>query len=158
VTQKVMEIMKFNKFVKRYILRESVKEMELNRILDKISKKKVLDNRESNFLNLYNTTTDDDMKDYMFMSKNTTFDKIKKLLSNGKVVICDIHDRNGKIGLKIKSIENNFENEKCDMTMTNDEKYSLEDRFLYNLVFNQKRGEYSLQTQDEFYEKIPVKN
>jgi predicted RNA-binding protein with RPS1 domain len=98
------------------------------------------------------------MKDYMFMSKNTTFDKIKKLLSNGKVVICDIHDRNGKIGLKIKSIENNFENEKCDMTMTNDEKYSLEDRFLYNLVFNQKRGEYSLQTQDEFYEKIPVKN
>ncbi len=55
--------MKFNKFIKYYLLGESVKEMELNRILDKVSKKDGLTPREKTFLDLYQVTNDEDMKD-----------------------------------------------------------------------------------------------
>lgn len=155
---KKIEIMGFKKFIKHYLLGESVKEMELNRILDKVSKKQDLEGREQKFLDLYNSTSEDDMKDYMYLSKNTTFNKIKSLVDAGKSVICDLYDRNGKIGIKVKSIENDFENETCVMTLKNDEKHNLHDKFLYNIIYNSKKDEYSLQAQDEYFEKIPVNN
>lgn len=150
--------MGFKKFIKHYLLGESVKEIELNRILDKVSKKQNIEDKEKNFLDLYNSTSEEDMKDYMYLSKNTTFSKIKSLIEKGKVVICDLHDKNGKIGIKIKDIENDFENESCLMTLKNEETCKLEDKFLYNIIYNSKKDEYSLQEQAEYYEKIPVKN
>ena len=155
---KKIEIMGFKKFIKHYLLGESVKEMELNRILDKVSKKQDLEGREQKFLDLYNSTSEDDMKDYMYLSKNTTFNKVKSLVDAGKTVICDLYDRNSKIGIKLKDIENDFENETCIMTLKNDEKHSLHDKFLYNIIYNNKKDEYSLQAQDEYFEKIPVDN
>lgn len=148
--------MKFKKFIRHYLLGESVKEMELNRILDKVSKKQNLEEREKNFLDLYNKTSEEDMKDYMYLSKNTTFNKIKGLLDKNKTVICDLYDRNGKIGIKIKDIENDFENEVCVLTLKNGEKHNLHDKFLYNIIYNNKKDEYSLEAQDEYFEKIPV--
>jgi hypothetical protein len=152
------EIMGFKKFIKHYLMGESVKEIELNRILDKVSKKQSIEDKEKKFLDLYNSTSEEDMKDYMYLSKNTTFNKIKSLLERGKVVVCDLHDKNGKIGINIKGIENDFENESCLMTLKNGETCKLEDKFLYNIIYNSKKDEYSLQEQAEYYEKIPVKN
>jgi hypothetical protein len=153
---KKAEIMGFKKFIKHYLLRESVKEMELNRILDKVYKKQELEEREIKFLDLYNSTSEEDMKDYMYLSKNTAFNRVKSLLNSGKTVICDLYDRDGKIGMKIKDISNNFENEICTITFKNGEKYNLSDKFLYNIVFINKKNEYSLQSQDEYFEKIPI--
>lgn len=151
------EIMGFRKFIK-HLLGESVKEMELNRILDKVSKKQNIEAKEKNFLDLYNSTSDEDMKDYMYLSKNTTFNKIKSLIDKGKVVMCDLHDRNGKIGIKIKDIENDFEKESCVITLKNGETSKLEDKFLYNIIYDNDKDVYSLQEQDEYFEKIPVNN
>lgn len=148
--------MGIKKAIKYYLLGESLKEIEMNRILDKIYKKLNLSVREKKFLDLYNQTSRDD-KDYMYLSKNTTYQKVKSLLDNNKKVICDLHDRDGKIGLPILKIENDIESETCRVVMVNIE-HELHDRFLYNLIYNIKRDEYSLQEQDEYFEKIESKN
>lgn len=150
--------MGFKKFIKHYLLGESVKEMELNRILDKVSKKKNLGEKEKKFLDLYNSTSEEDMNDYMYLSKNTTFNKIKTLLEKDKVVICDLYDRNGKISTRIVDISNDFENDTCVLRLKNGETHKLHDKFLYNIIYNSKRDEYSLEAQDEYYEKIPIRN
>ena len=149
--------MGFKKFI-RYLLGESVKEIELNRILDKVSKKQNLQDKEKKFLDLYSTTTEEDMKDYMYLSKNDAYSKVKDIIESGKIIICDIYDKNGKIGLKITGIENDFTDESCVVTMKGGETHKLEDRFLYNIIYSSSKDEYSLQTQEEFFEKIPVKN
>lgn len=150
--------MKIKKLIKYYLLGETVKEIELNRILDKINSKKKLSDKEINFLNLYQITRDDDMKDFMYLSKNSTYDKIKDLLDKERKVICDLHDRDGKIGLKVVDIENDFEEDECILHLKGDETFVLEDKFLYNLIYNKKKDEYSLQEQDEYYEKIEASN
>ena len=126
--------------------------------LEKISKKKKLTVREKNFLELYNETTEDDTKDYMYLSKNTTFRKVKDLIERQKTVICDLHDRDGKIGLPIISIKNNFNEDKCLIEMKGGLNHELKDKFLYNIIYNLKKNNYSLQEQDEYYEKIEAKN
>lgn len=148
--------MEIKKLFKYYFLGESIKEIEMNRILDKISKSKSLTNREKNFLDLYNYSQDDD-KDLMYLSKNTTFKKIKDFLERGKKVICDLHDRDGKIGLEIKDIKNNIEEETCSLKLKDDSNHELHDKFLYNLIYNIKKNQYSLQEQDEYFEKIEAK-
>lgn len=149
--------MKIRKIIKHYLFGETVKEMEMNRILEKISIKKKLTQRELNFLNLYQSTKDDDLKDFVFLSKNSTFSKISQLLERGKKVICDLHDKNGKIGLQIIAIENQFETEKCILNLKNNETHYLLDKFLYNIIYDVKKDEYSLQEQDEYFEKITSK-
>jgi len=148
------EDMKIKKLIKYYLLGESIKEIELNRILDKISAGKKLTKKEINFLNLYQHTREESMKDFMYLSKNSTFSKIEDLLANGKKVICDLHDRNGRFGLPITRVENIFEEDVCTILMKGGERHMLEDKFLYNIIYNQKKDEYSLQEQDEYYEKI----
>lgn len=145
------------KLIKYYLFKESIKEMELNKILDKVYKKKFLTSREKKFLDLYQITREDDIKDFLYLSKNAIFKKIAELLERDKKVICNLNDRNGKIGLEIKSLENNFEDETCTIFMKG-EKFKLHDKFLYNLIYNLKKDEYYLEEQDEYFEKIPTKN
>lgn len=152
------EKMKIKKIIKYYLLGESLREIELNRILDKIGKKKKLSKRESDFLDLYQATREDEMKDFMLLSKNATFAKIKDILENDKKIICNLEDNNGKFGLLIISIENDFEEDNCIITMRGNEKHTLEDRFLYNIIYNIKKDEYSLESQDEYFEKIEANN
>jgi hypothetical protein len=42
--------------------------------------------------------------------------------------------------------------------MKGNETYKLQDRFLYNIIYNQKLNKYSLQEQGEYYEKIEQNN
>jgi len=150
--------MKIKKLFKYYILGESIKEIEMNRILDKISKKGKLTKREKEFLNLYNQTSNSDDRDFMMLSKNVVCRKIKDLLDKQKKVICDLHDRDGKFGLQIIDIIDDHQNETSVVIMKSDEKHSLHDKFLYNLIYNIKKNEYSLQEHDEYFEKLEVKD
>jgi len=150
---------KIERMIKYYLFKKSIKDMELNKIRDKINKRKTLTKREINFLELYQSTVKkEDLKDFLYLSKNTTFSKILELLENGIKVICNLHDRNGKIGLEITGIENNFEEDTCTINMRGEEKHQLHDKFLYNLIYSIKKDEYSLQEQDEYFEKIESKN
>jgi hypothetical protein len=150
--------MGLKKTLKYYILGESLKEIEANRILEKISKKKELSDRENRFLELYNHKSEETPKDLMYLSKNTTCERVRNLLDSNMMVICDLSDRNGKIGLPILNIENIHSDDDCTLFMRGDEIYKLQDRFLYNLIYNQKLNKYSLQEQDEYYEKINQNN
>jgi hypothetical protein len=150
--------MKIKKLIKYYLLGESLKEIEMNRILDKIGGSKKLSDKEINFLNLYQHTMEEFMKDFMYLSKNSTHSKIEDLLKNEKIIICNLHDKNGKFGLKIISTENIFEEDICTIIMKGGEKHNLDDKFLYNIIYNTRKDEYSLQEQDEYFEKIEASN
>jgi len=150
--------MGLKKTLKYYILGESLKEIEANRILDKVSKKKALSDRENRFLELYNYKSEETPKDLMYLSKNTTCERVRTLLDGNMMVICDLSDRNGKIGLPIINIDNTHSEDDCTVFMKGNETYKLQDRFLYNLIYNQKLNKYSLQEQGEYYEKINHEN
>ena len=153
-----MKIMKFKKFISYFNLRESLKEVELNQILDKISKKMKLTYGEESFLSKFGKVKDDDLKDYKMLSIQSTFDKISDLIDDNKKVICNLFDKNGKIGMQIISIYNDYENEICILELKNGEKIDLKDNYLYNIIYNMQKDSYSLEAEDEFFEKIPVKN
>ena len=78
--------MKFKNAIKYYILGGSLKEIEMYRILEKIKKKETITSRERKFMELYTQTSKDD-RDFMFLSKNTTYSKIKELMDRNKRVI-----------------------------------------------------------------------
>jgi hypothetical protein len=150
--------MKISKLFKYYVLGESIKEIEMNRILDKISKKVRLTKREKEFLDLYNQTSKNEDRDYMMLSKNSASKKVKELLEKDKKIICDLHDRNGKFGLQIIDITDDFESEESLIIMKSDEKHKMHDKFLYNIIYNVKKNQYSLEEQDEYFEKLNVSN
>ena len=153
-----MRIMKFEKWSKYLTLRESVKDDKLNRILDKISDGKKLTPREEDFLKKYDEIVDSEISDFTHLSKNTAFDKLQELLSKNKKVICDLYDKDGKINDQIASVENDFENETAILNLKHGDKNELSDRFLYNILYDFNTDSYSLKAQDEFYEKLPIKN
>ena len=150
--------MKFKKWSKYLTLRESVKDDELNRILDKISSHQKLTSREEEFLSKYDQIMDKDLTDMSHLSKNTVFDKISELLEKGKKVICDLYDKEGKINDEIVSIENDYENETSILHLKHGNANELSDRFLYNINYNFNKDCYSLNIQDEYFEKLPIKN
>lgn len=125
----------------------------MDKILNKVSKK--ISHNKERFSYLSNDLFD---KDYMMISKNTVFKKVKNLLENDKTVICNLTDRYGKIGQPITDISNNFESDSCQIIMKGDIKHNLYDRYLYNIIYNIKKDRYSLEEHDEYYEKIESKN
>jgi hypothetical protein len=140
------------KWYKHYILKESIKEIELNRILDKISKGENLTIREDDFLTLYNQTQDSDLIDYAYLSRNITIDKITDYLEKKKKIWCNLSDRDGKIcDLILKVYKPDYK-----LILRHGE-YFMEDNLLYNISYNIKKDEYSLYEQDEYYEQIEVK-
>lgn len=153
-----MRVMNFRKFISYLNLSESLKEIELNKILDKISKSIKLSSKEKEFLGKYDNIKDDDLKDFKMLSLQSTFEKLQGLINNNKKVICNLIDRNGKIGIQIVSIYSDYENEVYILNLKNGEKIKLKDNYLYNIIYNLQRDTYSLETEEEFFEKLPVRN
>lgn len=140
------------KWYKHFVLKESIKDIELNRILDKISKGESLTIREDDFLNLYNQTQDSDLCDYAYLSRTLACDKIMDYLHKKKKVWCDLHDKDGKIGDLITDI---YKPEY--KLILRHGIHILSDKLLYNLTYNMKKDEYSLTKQDEYFEEIEAK-
>ena len=150
--------MSFKRFISYFNLRESIKEIELNNILEKISRKKFISSKEKDFLKKYDKLNDVELMDFRMLSLHTTFDKLQEIMEKGKKIICNLIDRDGKINIEIKSIYSDYENEKYVLTLKHDEKIELKDTYLYNIIYNLKKDNYSLEASDEFVEKISVKN
>jgi hypothetical protein len=149
--------MEIKKLIKYYLFGLSLKEIEMNRILDKISKKSKLTERERNFLELYNSTINkEENRDWMMLSKSATSSKVKELIDSNYKVICDLHDRNGKIGTQIINIVDNIEDDFSVIIMKDEEKHKLQDKFLYNLIYIVNKKQYSLQEHDEYFEKLTI--
>jgi hypothetical protein len=153
-----MRVMKFKKFISYLNLRESLKEIELNSILDKIAKRMKLSSGEETFLDTYDNVKEDELKSFAMLSRQSATEKIDTLIESGKKVICNLEDRSGKIGLEIISTENFTDEETTILKLKHSETYKMKDNFLYNLIFDIKKNIYSLEASDEFFEKIPVRN
>jgi hypothetical protein len=61
------------------------------------------------FLDLYNETQKIENKDWMLLSKSVVATRVKNFIDNGIKVICDLHDRDGKIGIEVIDVINNYE-------------------------------------------------
>jgi hypothetical protein len=158
VYKKQSETMNLKKFISYLNVRQSLKEIELNKILDKISKKIKLSPSEKDFLGHYDQVKDDDIKDFNLLTCQTTFEKINHLISKQKLIICNLSDRNGIINLPIHQVFCNYESEEYFLILKNNEEIKLKDNFFYNIIYILDKNHYSLETEDEFYEKIGVKN
>jgi hypothetical protein len=136
-------------------IRDSFKEIKLNLILDKVSKKISLSEREKLFLKNYENELVEEYKDYKLLSKENIVERVKYIISKKKI-ICNLEDKDGRINSQIISINNNFQGD-CQLVLKNNVVYELGDNFLYNLIYNNKKDLYSLESEDEFYEKIESK-
>lgn len=94
--------------------------------------------------------------DFMLLSKCVVSSKIKDLLESGVSIICNLEDRDGKFGLKVTDVDINYELETVSVIMTGDYRHPLHDKFLYNLIYNTRKKQYSLEIHDEYFEKIEV--
>lgn len=75
-----------------------------------------------------------------------------------KKVTCELFDKFGKIDDDIVSIESDFDNECCIMSLRHGDKAKLFDRYLYNISYSFSGDKYSLHSQDEYFEKISISN
>ena len=148
--------------IKQY-LKSSIKGIELGKILNILSvSKKVAPQINSMELELDQELEQElkinENRDFMLLSKNEIFRKIKELLDDKKVVVCNCHDRDGVIGLKISGAINDFREESFEIILSGNQKFNLYDKFLYNLIYNINKKHYSLEEHDEYYEKISISN
>jgi hypothetical protein len=148
--------MKASEFTRYLHLRNKTDDKDLERILDKIMIAENLDLADFKYLFQYDSLLDKDIKDYYYLSKNATHQLITEFLEHGVKVICNLTDRDGKIGEEILSIENDFESEVSILKLKGNKKSNLNDKFLYNINFLPKKKHYSLTVQDEYFEKITI--
>ena len=152
-------ILNFKNWAKMSIMESgSAQDQELDRILDKINSNQTLTDIEKKFLTNYGDVPDTYYQDFSFLTKNNVFDKVKDIMETGRKVICDIVDRDGKIGVEVASINNYIDSDFCHLILKNNQKVNLKDSYLYNIIYNPKKDEYSLESQDEYFEKLPISN
>lgn len=142
---------------KKYLnLRDSFQDSRINQLLDKILFKEKLSSEEKKFLDRFENLIKLDLRDYCYISKNSTIEILEKLLKSEIKVVCDLEDRDGKLGIEIEKVELNFFSSKSKIILKKKEECYLEDKFLYNLIFDINKNHYSLTTQDEYFEKIKI--
>ncbi len=145
-----------NKNLTKYLLlKETITEPKILNILEKISQNKKITKKDIMILEKWSEI---EMlpKDYSHLSKNKTHDVIQELLTESFKVMCDLTDRDGKIGEFIISVQNDFESETSLLRLDNNKTATLMDKFLYNINWKEKKRYYSLTTQGEYFEKITI--
>jgi hypothetical protein len=136
----------------------TLKDQELNLILQKIHEGRFISESEKQFLKNFDSISDGELLDFSHLSKNQIFEKICNLLNANKKIICNLYDKDGKIDEQITSITNDFESECCILFFKHGSKYKICDNFLYKLTYNLKKDFYSLESSGEFFEKIEKSN
>jgi hypothetical protein len=98
-----------------------------------------------------------DKVDYMLLTKNAAYDKLIFLIERDVIVICNLSDRDGRIGLPIMDVKNDYERDYC-LIYTEDINCKMKDSCLYNLIYIIDKDIYSLEVHDEYFEKINIEN
>lgn len=142
--------MKFKNWIK--LITESMKDNELNRILDKISSGIKLSKMEQSFLDRYSDISDDDLSNNSHLSLLSAYDRISNLLNKKKRVVCDLNSNYGII-LSLNRYDDEYY-----IILKGGKKILMKDSFLYNITYNFNDDEYLIEIQDEYYEKIPIDN
>lgn len=143
--------MKVNKWIKHVIFKKSLKEIELDRILDKINDGEELTQRERRFLDLYKTSTSEDLQDYVFLTDKSVYQKLNDLLEKKVKVVCNLTDDKGNIGKEIISVFINYESDIIVLKLKGGSSLILRDHFFYSII---NMGDYyTLESGERFIEK-----
>jgi hypothetical protein len=139
-----MGLIKFNKWLKSY--NESLKNDKLNNILSKISDGQVLSSYEKGFLDNYDSIQEEDLRDYTLLNCSDTYDRVSTLLKKEKKI-----SYQDKEVTDIRYINDDI----CVITPSGN--IPLLDKYLYDIT-NNENDTYTLSIQDEYFEKLPLKN
>jgi hypothetical protein len=121
-----------------------------------IMEKRDINMEEFGNLSKFDTLHSSELKDYMYLSKLSAHLLIAEFLEKGIKVICNLTDREGKIGEEIISVVNDLDSDFSILKLKNGKFTKLHDKFLYNINFINKKSYYSLTIQDEYFEKIII--
>ncbi len=149
-------ILKFNRF-KMKSVNENIKNTYLNHLLDKLSDGLTLNKSQLYFLNNIDNIKDTYIKDHKYKTNYDTYLMMMDILSNNITIKYSIKDDIDSFGQNILEIFRNND-DKIIIKLENNKEKEIKDNFLYNMIFNIDRFEYELVEQDEYFEKIPLRN
>lgn len=134
----------------------SLKSRQLNYILDKIGEKKKLTKKEANFLDSFENIDDSYFSEFGMLTDKDVAEKIKNILSADFDVICNLCDSMGPLNLKIIDVYES--GNKIVLLLEKNDSFDLEDNHFYDLCYDIKYCRFSLESNNEYYELVPIKN
>lgn len=149
-------ILKFNKFNMK-LVNENIKNTYLNHLLDKLSDGKRLNTSQLYFLNNIDKIKDSYIKDHKYKTNYDTYLLMMDILNNKIDIKYGIKDDIDSFGEKITKVYRNNDDQ-IIIELENNKEKEIKDNYLYNMIFNIDKFEYELVEQDEYFEKIPLKN
>ena len=136
---------------------ENIKNTYLNHLLDKLSDGLTLNKSQLYFLNNIDNIKDTYIKDHKYKTNYDTYLMIMDVLNNNITIKYGIKDDIDSFGENIIKIYRN-DDDKIIIKLENNKEKEIKDNFLYNIIFNIDKFEYELFEQDEYFEKIPLRN
>lgn len=131
---------------------KTLKDHQLDSILDKINIDQKLSDREEEFLKKFDLVDNNEIRDFNYLSLLDLFYLMSKI---NKTIYCDIKDKMGKINESIISFYYDHDNCQIDLTLKHGN-FTLKDNYLYKLTYEFKHDNYSLDIEGEYKEKIEI--
>lgn len=139
------------------LVNENIKNTYLNHLLDKLSDGKRLNTSQLYFLNNIDKVKDSYIKDHKYKTNYDIYLVMMDILDNNINIKYGIKDDIDSFGQKITKVYRNNDDQ-IIIKLENNKEKEIKDNFLYNMIFNIDKFEYELVEQDEYFEKIPLKN
>ncbi len=133
------------------VVNENIKNTYLNHLLDKMSDGEKLNTSQMYFLNNINNIKDTHIMDHKYKTNYDTYLIMLDILNDN--IIIKYGSNNDEI---IKIYRN--DNDDIIIVLKNNKEIEIKDNYLYNMLFDIDKFEYKLIEQDEYFEKIPLKN
>lgn len=134
----------------------SLKTKQLNAILDKLSSKGKITQKEKSFLDSFDSISDKDFGEFSMLTSKEAECKVEYLIHNNIDVICNICDDMGPMGYKIIDIAE--DNGSKILILEKKSTLELRDNCFYDLKYDIKKILFSLESNNEYYELIPINN
>jgi len=139
------------------LVNENIKNTYLNHLLDKLSDGKRLNKSQLYFLNNIDKIKDSYIKDHKYKTNYDIYLVMMDILDNKTTIRYGIKDNIDSFGEKITKVYRNNDDQ-IIIELENNKEKEIKDNYLYNIVFNIDKFEYEFMEQDEYFEKIPLKN
>lgn len=135
--------------------RDSLRDRAVNHLLEKLSTSGRLTAREKATLERLTGIDDEVFTDHRMITALDVVTRVSRLLSHGITVVCNLEDSMGRVGQDVaRAVDTDG---KKVLHLVDGTKFSLEDRFLYDLVFSLPHLRFHLESGHEFYEPAKIK-
>lgn len=134
----------------------SLKAKQMDFILEKLSSKGKITQKEKFFLDSYERLSDKDFGEFSMLTSNEAESKIEYLIHNNIDIICNICDELGPLGYRINDIVE--ESGSKILILEKNHTLELKDNCFYDLKYDIQKIRFSLESNNEYYELIPINN